>query len=340
MQHIDRGQLKRWWTAGRGMSARWGLSALLGFIPGAAMPAADDYPSRPITLVVSYPAGGATDSVGRIIAGKLTELTRQQVLVDNRGGAGSTIGTRFAAQAKPDGYTLLLGDMGLPTGPAMFKNLGYDPKSDLLPVAFVGSAPLVLVAHPSLKAASLKEMIALASAKPGSVSIAYPDAGTPYLAVIALLQATGVKMNGVPYKGGGPALSDVLGGHVAMTFSSTTVVRAQVGSGQLRALAVTGAGRSPILPEVPTFKEAGLDLSIMDSGSWWGILAPKGTPAPYIDKLNALIATTLDDAPTRARLAANGVTVRTTKVQEFGEFLNSQYSYWPAALRQAGVEPQ
>ena len=313
--------------------------ALLWSISGAVY-TAEDYPARPITLVVSYPAGGATDSVARIIASKLTELFRQQVLVDNRAGAGSTIGTRFAAQAKPDGYTLLLGDMGLPTGPAMFMNIGYDPRTDFLPVAFVGSAPLVLVSHPSLQAISLREMISLAKSNPGSISIAYPDAGTPYLAVIALLQSAGIKMNGVPYKGGGPALADVVGGHVSLTFSSITVVRAQIGSGQLRALAVTGATRSSLLPDVPTFKEAGVDLSIMDSGSWWGVLAPKGTQAAFIDRLNSLIAKVLDDVQIKERLAAIGVSVKGGTSREFGEFLAKQYSYWPTALRTAGVEPQ
>ena len=316
-----------------------GAAALLWSLSGAVFPA-EDYPARPITLVVSYPAGGATDSVARIIAAKLTELVQQQILVDNRGGAGSTIGTRLVAQAKPDGYTLLLGDMGLPTGPALVKNLAYDPKSDLVPVAFVGSAPLVLVAHPSLPATSVKELMSLATAKPGSISIAHAGAGTPYLAVVALLQSTGVKMVEIPYKGAGPALADVVGGHVPLTFASPTVVRAQILSGQLRALAVTGAARAAVLPEVPTFKEAGVELSIMDAGSWWGVLAPKGTPAAFIDRLNALVAKVLDDTQTRERLAGNGVAVRAGTSREFAEFLARQYTYWPAALRAAGVEPQ
>lgn len=301
--------------------------------------AADDFPTRPVTLVVAYPAGGATDSVARVLATRMGELLQQQVLVDNRGGGGSTIGTRAVAQARPDGHTLLLGDMGLPTGPAMVRNAGYELK-DLQPVAFVGQAPLVLVAHPGLPAKTVRELVALATASPGAISIAHPGAGTPYLAIIALAQAAGARFNEVPYKGGGPALQDVLGGHVPLTFSSATLVRQQIANGQLRALAITGTARAAILPEVPTFREAGVDLSIMDFGSWWGVLAPSGTAAPTIDKLNATVVRALEDSQVRTRMNAIGVTVRSGSAREFGEFLARQYGYWPAALKAAGVEPQ
>lgn len=244
------------------------------------------YPDRPVRMIVGFPPGGGTDLLARIIAPKLIEQWRQQVVIDNRIGATGSIAGGMVARANPDGYTLLMGHVSSNAiAPSLFK-VPYDPARDFAPVTLVGSAPHVLVVHPSIEARSVKELIALAKAQPGKLK--FPSAGNgtpPHLAGEIFKMMTGVDMQHVPYKGSGQSVADLVGGQVALSFDSTPTVLSYIQSGRLRALAMTSLKRSPVLPDLPTLDEIG--LKGYQVGSWYGLFAPANTPAGIVRKLHA-----------------------------------------------------
>ena len=231
--------------------------ALLAMIGTAA---AQDYPVRPITLVVPFPPGGSTTIVARIIADKLSESLGQQIVVDNRGGAGGTIATRAAAKTTPDGYTILLGYTGtLAIGPTLYPNAGYDPRKDFEPIGLIGHAPNSLVVHPSFAVHSVKELVDYARANPGKVNYGSAGVGTvSHVSGVYFANAAGIQLTHIPYKGTGPALADLLGGHIPMAFAPIPATHANIAEGKMRGLAVTSAKRSSLLPDVPTVGEAGI----------------------------------------------------------------------------------
>jgi tripartite-type tricarboxylate transporter receptor subunit TctC len=266
---------------------------------GAGRAQAQTFPDHTITLIIPFAPGGSTSIVGRVIADKMSQLLGVGIVVDNRPGAGGTVGTRMAAKSDPDGYTILLGYTGtLAIGPSLYKDVGYDPRKDFAPIGMIGNAPSALVVHPSFPARSVAELIAYAKANPGKVN--FGSAGTGSVNHITgeyFARSAGITLVHIPYKGTGPALTDLLGGHIPMALAPIPAVHANVTAGLLRALAVTGKTRSGLMPEVPTIAEAG--LTGFEASLYYGLVAPAGTPRPVIDKLNRNCAPR--SPPTRSR---------------------------------------
>lgn len=266
--------------------AAFGFAALAACPAAGAAAASPDYPTRPVRMIVGFPPGGGTDIMARIIAPKLTEAWNQQVVIDNRIGATGTIGATLVARANPDGHTLLMGHLSSQAiAPSLFK-VPYDPAKDFEPISLVGSVPHVLVVHPSVRANSVKDVIALAKAEPGKLK--FPSAGNgtpPHLAGELFKLMAGVDMQHVPYKGSGQSVADLLAGHVPLSFDSTPTVLPYIAAKRLRALAVTSLKRTPVLPDVPTLDESG--LKGYQVGSWYGMFAPAGTPAAIVRKIHA-----------------------------------------------------
>src|SRR4051812_35366705 len=259
------------------------LTALIAAVSaGAAPAAAQPYPSRPITLVVPFPPGGSATIIARIIADKMSEGLGQQIVIDNRGGAGGSIAARQVAKSAPDGATLLLAFTGtLAVSPLIFANVGYDPRKDFAGIGLIGMAPSVLAVHPSVPARSVADLIGIAKAEPGKIQYGSPGIGTTnHLAGELLAATTGIRITHIPYKGTGPALTDLIGGHVGIYFSSLPPAVALVKEGKVRALAVTSAKRSPIFPDLPTVAEAALPG--YEAVLHYGIVAPAGAPPPVL----------------------------------------------------------
>jgi tripartite-type tricarboxylate transporter receptor subunit TctC len=278
----------------------------------AQAPATGGYPNRPVTLVVPFPAGGGTDLGARLLAQKLTQKWGQAVIVDNRGGAAGLLGADIVAKAKPDGYTLLIGNVGTQAiNPALYKKMPYDPDHAFAPVALVAELPFVMMVSTSLPAKSVKEFVELAKATPGKVTFASSGSGgSPHLTGEIFADAAGVRLTHVPYKGGTPAMTDLMGGHVDALFASILESASAIKSGKVRGLAVTSAVRSPTLPDLPTLAEAGVPNA--ESGSWIGLLAPAGTPQAIIDQLAADVKLVLAVPETRKALIDQGAIPRGT----------------------------
>ena len=256
----------------------------------AAPAVAQDYPNRPITLIVPFPPGGSTTIVGRIVADKMSEVLGQSIVVDNRGGAGGTIGSRAVAKSAGDGYTILLGYTGtLAIGPSLYGNVGYDPRADFEPIGRIGTAPNTLVVHPSFPVHSVPELIAYAKANPGKVNYGSAIGTVSHVCGEYFATVAGVKITHVPYKGTGPAIIDLLGGHIPMAFAPVPATHENAKTGMLRMLAVTSAVRSTLLPEVPTIAEAALPG--FEAVLRYGLVAPPGTPRAIIEKLNTARST-------------------------------------------------
>jgi len=296
-----------------------------------------DYPARSITLVVPFPAGGGVDSMGRIVADQLTLAFGQQVVVENRGGAAGVIGTRAAAKAAPDGYTLVMSTSGTTTiNPSLYANPGYDPLKDFVPIGLVAATPIVVMTHPSLPAGSLAELIALAKAEPGKFDIGTPPPGTEnYLAAELFKVATGVDMTIVAYKGTGPLTNDLVGGHVKVGFNTIAPALGQIQSGALRAIAVAGRARSRLLPDVPTFIEAGLPG--FEAVVRYGLLAPAGTPRPIIERLNAELRMMVQSDATAQRIAAAGGEPLATTPDEYAADIARDQAKWGALIKKLGL---
>ena len=275
--------------------------ALLLALSSAALA---EYPDRPVRLIIPFPAGGSNDVVGRMVANQLSLKLGQTVFVDNRGGAGGTIGTEAAANATPDGYTLLVISIAHAVNPALYK-LNYDPIKSFTPIAIFATGPNVLAINPTLPVKSVKELVALAKQKPGELNYASAGVGSfQHLGAELFKLMAGVDIVHVPYKGGGPAMQDVISGHVKIMFSSLIQTTPFIQSGQLKALGTGGAKRSPVLPDVPTIAEGGVDGYVADN--WWGLAAPAGTPAPIVEKLYAATQAALKAPDLQAQFAREG----------------------------------
>jgi tripartite-type tricarboxylate transporter receptor subunit TctC len=307
----------------------------------AALPlraAAQDYPSRPITLVVPFPPGGSTTVVGRVVAEKMSETLGQPIVVENRGGAGGTVGSRSVARSTADGYTLLLGYTGtLAIGPSLYPNAGFDPRKDFAPIGRIGVAPTVLAVHPSLPVHSVAELIAYAREHPGTLNYGSAGIGTVgHLAGEFLASTAGIKLIHVPYRGTGPAMTDLLGGHIPMMFSPIPSAYGHVATGSLRALAVTGAQRSSLLPDLPTIAEAGLPG--YEAALRYGLVAPAATPRPIIERLNRELRAALASAEVLKQLAADGAEALPSTPEQYAADIDREEAVWSKVVTALGLK--
>ena len=297
------------------------LACIASLVVPAPASAQAAFPTRPVTLVVPFPPGGGTDTGGRILAEQLGKLWGQTVVVENKGGAAGQIGADLVAKAKPDGYTLLLGNIGTQAiNPSLYSKLPYDPDTAFAPIALIAELPLALMVNPTVPANTAAELIALAKSRPGQLS--YSSAGSggaPHLAAELFKDRTGSFILHVPYRGGGPALSDLIAGHVQLSFLTVLEASGHIKSGKLRALAVTGERRVPALPDVPTLAET--VLPGFNAISWLGVLAPAGTPKEIVAKIAADIRGVMADEAVKARFASLGGVPRTTSPQDFAKLI-------------------
>ena len=309
-------------------------ASLLAIVAGAAH--AQIWPTKPITLVVTYPAGGGADTMARLIAPKLGEALGQPVIIENKPGASGQIGASAVAKAAPDGYTLMLDASSFAVNPALFPRLLYDSDKAFRPVGVIALFPNVLLVNPSVPAASVKELVALAKAKKNGVSYASSGNGSAqHLAGAMFESAAGVDMLHVPYKGGAPALNDVIGGQVPVFFGNLASTLQHVQAGKLKPLAVTSARRSPILPAVPTMAEAG--VAGYEVYEWNVLFAPAGTSEAIIGKLAAALQKTLDAADVKARIAQLGGEIQTARPDAAQQFVRQQTTLWARLVRERGI---
>jgi len=311
------------------------VSLVMIFVYGLA--AAQGYPARPIRMIVPFPAGGGSDTMGRVVGQKLGERLGQQMVVDNRPGAGGSIGADAVAKAPPDGYTLLLGSTSeVAQYPNVNPKIPYNPQRDFAPISLVGNVPLVLVAHPSLPVKSVKDVIALARSRPGEINFSSAGNGsTTHLAVELLVLTTGIKMTHVPYKGSPPAVTDLVAGNVQLGIPTMPAALPFVRAGRLRALGVSTAKRASVLPAVPTLQEAG--VKGYDTALWTGILAPTGTPAAILSRLHAEIVKVLELADVREALARQGAEPASSTPAQFAAYIESELARWARVVQQANV---
>jgi tripartite-type tricarboxylate transporter receptor subunit TctC len=290
--------------------------------------AAQAYPVKPIRLIVPYPPGGPTDLVGRALGQKLTEAWGQQVVVENRAGAASAVGTEVAARAAADGYTLLLGtSAGFCINPALGGKIPYDAERDFVPISLLVINPQILVVHPSLPAHSVKSLIALAKSRPGQINYASVGNASPqHLGMEMLKRMAGIDMVHVPYKGTAPAVTDILAGNVSLMFNSMPSVLQQVHAGRLRGIAVGSAKRSPAAPDIPTVSEAGLPG--FEYVTWYGLFAPAGTPREIVSRLNAQTVKILSDPELAKRFAGQGAEPQGTSSEELAQYRRAEYARW------------
>ncbi len=317
--------------------ARLMMAAALLLAPATAA-MADDYPSRPIRLIIPFPPGGSNDVVGRLVAKELSEKIGQQVFVDNRGGAGGMVGTEALSKAVPDGYTLGIVSIAHAVNPALHP-ITYDPIKSFEPVSILATGSNVLVVNPELPVKSVKELVALAKAKPGELNYASAGIGSfQHLGGELFKLKAGVNIVHVPYKGGGPAMQDVLAGHVKIMFSSLIQTTPFIKSGQLRPLGTGGTKRSPVLPDVPTIAEAG--VPDYTATNWWGIVAPAGTPKPVIDKLYAKVQEALKAPSLQEAFAREGASTVTMTSAEFQDFMKAEIAKWAAVVKEGHITAQ
>ena len=318
----------------RALGAAAALAAACALAPVAAR--AQAWPAKPVKLVVPYPPGGPTDIVARVVAQKLGELTGQSFVVENRAGAGGNIGAEAVARAPADGHTLLVATTAHAINPSLFRSLGYRISTDLAPVSLLTSGPLVVVVNPSLPARDVRELIALARKRPDMLTFASSGNGqSTHLAVEMFNAAAGIRMRHVPYKGSAPALADTIGGQTAVMFDTMLSAMPQVRAGKVRALAVTGAARSPAAPELPTVAESGLPG--YEAIAWNGLMAPAGTPPDVIAKLGAELRKVLEMPEVRERFASQGFAASWTAPEAFQAFLRAEIDKWGKAVKASGA---
>jgi tripartite-type tricarboxylate transporter receptor subunit TctC len=323
------------------MSTKWIMAAIALCVSASLGNAqAQNYPARAITLVIPFAPGGSTSIVGRGIADKMSELLGEKVVVDNRPGAGGTVGTKAVAKSDPDGYTLLLGYTGtLAIGPSLYKNVGYDPRKDFAPIGLIGNAPNSLVVNPSFPAKTVAELVAYAKANPGKVNFGSAGAGTAsHITGEYFARSAGITLVHIPYKGTGPALTDLLGGHIPMAFAPIPASHPNVTAGKLRALAVTSTTRSGLLPDVPTMVEAGLPG--FDASLYYGLAAPAGTPRPIIDKLNKALRDALASDEVKKQLGNDGTEITPGTPEDYADFIDKDEKKWSGLVKISGVEQE
>lgn len=306
--------------------------------PMVAPAHAADYPDHPITLIVPYAPGGGNDVLARGVAEPMGKALGQQIVIENHGGAGGSIGTRQLAKAASNGYTLGLGGTGtLAIDPTLYPDAGYDPRKDFAPVGLIATSPLIILVNPSLPAHNVQELIALAKKQPGKLNYASAGRGSGiHLGTVLFAETAGVDLIHVPYRGSGPALTDLLGNHVAIYFSSLPPAIGLVKEGKLRALGVTSLKRSPIFPDVPTVAEQGLPS--FEAVLHYGIVAPAGTPRPIVDKLNAALRQALDSPEVHRRIATEGAEPLPTTPEQYAADIDHEETKWSALVKKSGAK--
>ncbi|MGY2489208.1 Bug family tripartite tricarboxylate transporter substrate binding protein [Cupriavidus sp. CP313] len=315
--------------------------AALGTLPVsfAALAQGEDWPTRPVRVIVPFPAGGTSDLMGRMIADQLSKALKQPFIVENKGGAGGTIGSEQAAKAPADGYTLLLSGIGSNAiAHGMTPKPNYDSARDFIHISQLESGPNVLVVNPAFPAKTFKEFIAYVKANPGKVNYGVTNASSGHLAMELLKQTAKLDMVGIPYRGGGPALTDVLAGQIPTMFVNQDAVLPYVKSGKLRALAVTSEQRNVLFPDVPTVAESGFPG--FSAVSWVGLSAPKGTPKPIVDKLEAAMVTAFKQPAVKEKLESNGFVVVASNSQDYTKFVQAETARWSKVIKEAGIKPE
>ncbi len=299
---------------------------------------ADDYPTRPITLIVPYPPAGGVDSMARIIADKLSTALKEQVIVENRGGGGGNIGTRIAARAAPDGYTLLLGHTGtISINPSLYANAGYDPRKDFAAIGLVASMPVALLAHPSFPGKTVADFIAAAKKDPGKINLGTSAVGTGgYMCAELFKSVSGADVTIIPYKGTAPVMNDLLGGHVPLAFGVLPPAIGNINAGTLRAIAVTSLKRTELLPDVPTFDESGMPG--FEAVLHYGLLAPAGTPRPIIDRLNAELRKIIAAEDVKQRIHAEGGDPLISTPDEYTADIDREETKWGNLVRKLNLK--
>jgi tripartite-type tricarboxylate transporter receptor subunit TctC len=312
------------------------LLAVALLFPGTLAAQTDTYPSRPIKIVVAFTAGGTTDIIARIVGKKLTDAWGQQVIIDNRPGAGGNLGSNVVAKSPPDGYTLLIGSVGpLAINATLYPNMPYDHLKDFVPICLVASVPNMLVVHPSVPVHSVKDLVDLARAKPGTLNYGSTGNGTTgHLSGELMNERAGINLVHVPYRGA-TAVTDLLGGQVQLMFATIPSVIQHVRAGTLRAIAVTSSRRSPALPEIPTIAETGYPG--FEAGSWFGFVAPTGTPEPIVRKLHAQIAAIVRMPDINEQLASQGADPVGSTPEEFGQYMRSETEKWAKVVKASGI---
>jgi tripartite-type tricarboxylate transporter receptor subunit TctC len=303
-----------------------------------ATAAAQDYPTKPVRLIIPFPPGGSNDVVGRMIATQLSEKLGKQVVVDNRAGAGGVIGTEVAANSPPDGYTLLIISIAHTVNPWLYK-LSYDPIKSFTPVGILASGPNVLAINPGLPVNSVKELIALAKQKPGELQYASAGVGSfQHLGGELFKLEAGVNLLHVPFKGGGPSMIDVIGGHTKIVFSSLVQTTPHIKSGKLKALATGGDKRNPVLPNVPTVAEAGVPS--YRAVNWWGIMAPAGTPPAVVAKVHQALTQVQNTPAVKEQFVREGADVVQMSTEEFGKFIQTEMTKWQRVVKEGNIKAQ
>ena len=312
------------------------LMVVAATLTGATAAQSQQYPNRPVRVIVPYPPGGGSDGLARIVGQKLSEVLGQQVIMDNRPGAGANIGAEIAAKSAPDGYTLFMANVAHPINVSYYRKLNYDLVRDFAPVSLLAETPHILVVHPSLPVKSVKELIALAQMRPGELDYSSSGAGgSNHMAGELFAHMAGVKMTHIPYSGGGPAAIALLGGQVPIGFPTTPSAIPQVKAGKLRGLAVTSAKRSPSIPELPTVAEAGLPGYAVST--WYGLIAPAGTPKEIVGRLSAESVRLLKLPDVRDRLDGGGFEPLGTSPEEFAAYIRSETDKWARVVKALGA---
>jgi len=315
------------------------LSLLTTALLSAASAVAQQYPVKPVRMIIPFAPGGNTDIIGRVYAPKFSEFLGQQVIIDNRGGAGSTIGTEIAAKSPPDGYVLLMVSAAHTINPAMAKKLPYDSVRDFTPISVIADVPTSFMVHPALPAKNVKEFIAIARARPGEIFYSTAGRGTVgHLAAELLNSAAKIKLTAVHYKGSGPSVIDLIAGHVQMQLMSMPAAVPHMKSGKLRMIAQTGETRSGAAPDVPTMQEQGLKTFVVSSG--FALFAPAGTPRPVIDRVHAALVKALNDPGVKRNLADQGAEVVASTPEQHDAFNRAEIAKWIKVAREAGIQPE
>jgi len=322
------------------MGIRFTATVVAALVALAGAAHAQDYPNRPITLVVPYAAGGGNDAMARVPAERMSKVLGQQIVIENRGGAGGSIATRQVARADPDGYTLVIGGTGtLAINPTLYGNVGYDPRKDFAPVGLIGTSALVILVNKDLPVTSVQDLIALAKKEPDKLNYASAGVGSGiHLSSVYFASEAGIRLTHIPYKGSGPALTDLLGGHVAIYFSSMPPAIGLVKEGKVRALAVTGLTRSPIFPDIPTVAETALPG--FEAVLHYGIVAPAGTPRAIVDKLNAALRAAVTSDELKSRLATEGTIPLASTPDEYAADIDREETKWSAIVRKSGAKAE
>jgi tripartite-type tricarboxylate transporter receptor subunit TctC len=314
------------------------LAALVCMLAAVAAAPAADYPNRVVTLVVPYPPGGGVDAMARVVAAKLSYAFKQQVIVDNKSGAGGTLGTRLVAHAAPDGYTLLLGHTGtISINPSLYVHAGYDPRKDFAPIGLVASMPVALIANPSFPAKTVVDFIALAKKEPGKLNLGTAPIGTGgYMSAELFKSVAAVDVAIIPYKGSAPVINDLLGGHVPVALSVLPPALGNIQAGKLRAIAVTSKKRFSLLPDVPTFDESGMPG--FEAVLHYGLLAPAGTPKDIVDMLSAELRKLVDTDDVKKRIHFEGGDPLTSTPAEYAADIDTEETKWSGLVRKLNLK--